>query len=63
MNVILIILEDNVQMWLVPGDQVLPLIAREQTVNNLIAIVSNCFIFLIFENFYLSFRKEDNVNI
>ncbi|XP_025267843.1 serine/threonine-protein kinase 11-interacting protein isoform X2 [Camponotus floridanus] len=36
-NAILIILEDNVQ-WLMPGSDQVPLIAREQTMSNLIAI-------------------------
>ncbi|XP_050461637.1 serine/threonine-protein kinase 11-interacting protein isoform X2 [Cataglyphis hispanica] len=36
-NAILMILEDNVQ-WLIPGSNQTPLIAREQTMSNLIAI-------------------------
>ncbi|KAL6424267.1 hypothetical protein ACFW04_009830 [Cataglyphis niger] len=36
-NAILIILEDNVQ-WLIPGSNQTPLVAREQTMSNLIAI-------------------------
>lgn len=48
-NAILMILEDNVQ-WLIPGSNQTPLIAREQTMSNLIAIVSNFqqFLFIIF---------------
>lgn len=45
-NAILIILEDNVQ-WLIPGHDQVPLIAREQTMSNLIAIVSNFLKFLL----------------
>jgi len=36
----LIILEDNIQ-WVVPGSNQAPLVAREQSMSNLIAIVSN----------------------
>lgn len=36
----LIIVKDNIQ-WLIPGSNHKPLIAREQSMSNLIAIVSN----------------------
>lgn len=36
----LIILEDNIQ-WLIPDSNQAPMIAREQSMSNLIAIVSN----------------------
>lgn len=40
----LVILEDNAQ-WLIPDSERVPLIAREQAMSNLIAIVSNSRLF------------------
>lgn len=44
-NSALVILEDNAQ-WLMPDSDRVPLVAREQAMSNLIAIVSNSRLFL-----------------
>lgn len=57
-NALLVILEDDVQ-WLIPGSDQAPLIAREQTISNLIAIVSNFRQFLLLFTIVL---EKNNVN-
>jgi len=57
---VLVILEDNVQ-WLIPSSNRVPLAVREQAMSNLIAIVSNSYIVIVFIVFIQSSYITENV--